>query len=90
MTLPALAVEDFNPAVTEHGYGPQSLERRRAERHRRYETCWLTTSSTTAALSSFLGARLVDASACGFGLCTREPVEPGHEYAIAGSSPKPH
>jgi hypothetical protein len=41
-------------------------------------------SSTTAGVSSFLVARLVDIGPGGLGLCTLEAVQPGHEYNITG------
>ena len=82
--LEALAIENLKQPLGQQTYGPEPVERRRADRRRIYETHWLTMSCVTAKLSSFLVARLVDISPGGLGLCTLEPVESGHEYAVTG------
>jgi len=63
---------------------PQLVEKRQSPRRRLYETHWMTMSSVTKGFSSFLVARLIDLSPGGLGVYTLEPVEVGHEYAVAG------
>ena len=81
----ALAVEELQQYSSgEQALGPQPVEKRKEPRRTLYETHWLTISSVAAGFSSFLVAKLVDVSDGGFGIYTLEPVEPGHEYAVAG------
>jgi hypothetical protein len=80
----ALAVEDLQDSPAQQSYAPQPVEKRRAPRRKVYETHWLTMSSVTADFSSFVVAKLINVSAGGFGVSTLEPVQPGHEYAVAG------
>ena len=80
----SLATEKSIQPVGQQAAGPQPVERRREKRRRIYGTHWLTIRCVTGKVSSFVVARLVDISPGGFGVCTLEPVEVGHEYAVAG------
>jgi hypothetical protein len=80
----ALEIGSLEHSFEQQTYGPEPVERRQETRRRIYDTHWLTISSVTAKFSSFLVARLLDVSDGGFGLCTLEPVQTGHEYAVAG------
>lgn len=82
--MSALAVVDVQRLSGEHTCEPQPVQKRTSPRRAIYKTHWLTMSSAGGGFSSFLVAKLLDVSVGGFGVLTLEPVQPEHEYAVAG------